>query len=181
MVESSRVALLRFSNLKSCFLNISLHGYEGIKALETMEGDTGCRNPTLFLIIIDFLAKYITGMLARNALFLPETQCHLFCMRIDAFLIALGDVIPSAPLIHLSQTTDQPVVPTLSNKILRHSPASPLYLLIHPSIHHALSRSAAGHAASLVIVALSMHACIYIQNMSTFGMNRVKNKLLQGC
>ncbi|EFO19088.1 hypothetical protein LOAG_09407, partial [Loa loa] len=59
--NTEKVALLRFSNLKSCFLNISLHGYEGIKALETMEGDTGCRNPTLFLIIIDFLANISLG------------------------------------------------------------------------------------------------------------------------
>ncbi|KAK6112700.1 hypothetical protein QQG55_48700 [Brugia pahangi] len=102
-------------------------------------------------------------MVARNVLFLPETEFTVpsVCEPIPS-LIALGGVIPSPLRPRLSRTTHQPVLLTLDNKTLRHSPASP-FLLIHPFITHhpAAIISVTRHAASLVIFAISIHACMY--------------------
>uniref|UniRef100_A0AAF5PKZ7 Uncharacterized protein n=1 Tax=Wuchereria bancrofti TaxID=6293 RepID=A0AAF5PKZ7_WUCBA len=92
-------------------------------------------------------------MVARNVLFLPETEFTVPSVcEPTAFLIALGGVTPSPLRPRLSRTTHQPVLPTLDNKTLRHSPASP-FLPIHPSIRHhpAAIVSVVRHAASLVM------------------------------
>lgn len=69
-------------------------------------------------------------------------------------LIALGGVTLDAPRLRLNRTTTHhPVVLTLGNKTLRHSPASPS-LPTHPSI--------TSNAMQLVewLMPTSIHACI---------------------